>query len=80
MVSKVFGNRVIVKCGTFVQNVSVIKFNINLRSPVSGLTETPEWIQVIMMMVMVAVTLMVMDGNGDRLMVTVMLMVMVKIF
>ena len=63
MVSKVFGNRVIVKCGTFVQNVSVIKFNINLRSPVSGLTETPEWIQVMMMMValLVNVTLMVMD-------------------
>ena len=61
--SKVFGNRVIVKCGTFVQNVSVIKFNINLRSPVSGLTETPEWIQVMMMMValLVNVTLMVMD-------------------
>ena len=57
--SKVFGNRVIVKCGTFVQNVSVIKFNINLRSPVSGLTETPEWIQVMVMMV--NVTLMVMD-------------------
>ena len=61
--SKVFGNRVTVKCGTFVQNVSVIKFNINLRSPVSGLTETPEWIQVMMMMValLVNVTLMVMD-------------------
>ena len=59
VVSKVFGIRVIVKCGKFVQNVSIIKFNINLRSPVSGLTETPEWIQVIMMMVKVPV--MVMD-------------------
>ena len=71
--SKVFGNRVTVKCGTFVQNVSVIKFNINLRSPVSGLTETPEWIQVMMMMVKVPVMVIVL------MMVTVMVIVMVKI-
>ena len=70
--SKVFGNRVLVKCGTFVQNVSVFKFNINLRSPVSGLTETPEWIQVIMMMVKVPAVMV-------NVTLTVMVIVMVKI-